>query len=94
MNSAGTDSVGTERGRRQVLTGTVVSNKMDKTVVVAVETTVMHTLYHRYMKRTKKFTAHDERNDCQMGDRVTIVAARPMSKRKRWRVQEIVERAR
>jgi small subunit ribosomal protein S17 len=79
--------------RRQVLTGTVVSDKMDKTVVVAVEKTVMHRLYHRYMKRTSKFTAHDERNDCRVGDRVTIVASRPVSKRKRWRVREVVERA-
>jgi small subunit ribosomal protein S17 len=82
----------TER-RRQVLTGTVVSDKMDKTIVVAVEKTVMHRLYHRYMKRTSKFTAHDERNDARAGDRVTIVASRPMSKRKRWRLREIVERA-
>ena len=79
--------------RRQVLTGTVVSDKMDKTIVVAVEKTVMHRLYHRYMKRTSKFTAHDERNDARTGDRVTIVASRPMSKRKRWRLREVVERA-
>jgi small subunit ribosomal protein S17 len=83
----------TERGRRQVLTGTVVSDKMDKTVVVAVERTVMHRLYHRYVRRTAKFAAHDERNECQVGDRVVIVSSRPLSKRKRWRVREIVERA-
>ena len=82
-----------KRGRRQVLTGTVVSDKMDKTVVVKVERTVMHRLYHRYLKRTSKFTAHDESNECHMGDRVTIVQSRPLSKRKRWRVAEIVERA-
>jgi small subunit ribosomal protein S17 len=79
--------------QRQVLIGTVVSDKMDKTIVVAVEKTVMHGLYHRYMKRTSKFTAHDERNDARHGDRVAIVASRPVSKRKRWRLREIVERA-
>jgi small subunit ribosomal protein S17 len=83
----------TERGRRQVLTGIVVSDKMDKTIVVAVERTVVHRLYHRYMKRTSKFTAHDEKNECREGDRVTIVSSRPLSKRKRWRVGEILERA-
>ena len=82
-----------ERGRRQVLTGTVVSDKMDKTVVVKVERTVVHRLYQRYMKRTSKFTAHDEKNECRLGDRVAIVQSRPLSKRKRWRVREIVERA-
>ena len=82
-----------EAGRRQTLVGTVVSDKMDKTVTVAVERTIMHRLYLRYMKRTKKFTAHDENNDCRSGDRVVIVACRPLSKRKRWRVSEIVERA-
>lgn len=81
-----------ERGRRQVLTGTVVSDKMDKTVVVKVERTVMHHLYHRYMKQSNKFAAHDEKNECQVGDRVVIVSSRPLSKRKRWRVREIVAR--
>ena len=83
----------TERGRRQVLTGTVISDKQDKTVTVAVERTVMHPLYKRFVKRTSRFAAHDERNDCQTGDRVVIVSNRPLSKRKRWRVREIVERA-
>ena len=83
-----------QRGRRQILTGTVVRDKMDKTVVVAVERTVVHRLYQRYMKRTSKFAAHDERNECRIGDRVVIVSSRPLSKRKRWRVREIVERAR
>lgn len=82
-----------ETSRRQVLAGTVVSDKMDKTVTVEVERTVMHRLYHRYMKRRKKYTAHDENNECRMGDRVSIVACRPLSKRKRWRVREILERA-
>ena len=86
-------SVPQERGRRQVLTGTVVSDKMDKTIVVKVERTVVHRLYQRYMKRTSKFTAHDEKNECRLGDRVAIVQSRPLSKSKRWRVREIVERA-
>ncbi len=81
------------RGRRQVLTGTVVSDKMDKTIVVKVERTVMHRLYQRYVKRTSKFTAHDESNECRTGDRVTITASRPLSKRKRWRLKEILGRA-
>ncbi len=81
-------------GRRQALIGTVVSDKMDKTVTVAVERTYMHRLYQRYMKRTSKYAVHDERNECGVGDRVQIVATRPLSKRKRWRVREIIERAR
>lgn len=84
---------GNQRGRSQVLTGTVVGDKMDKTVIVAVERTVMHRLYRRYVKRTSKFAAHDERNECRIGDRVLIVSSRPLSKRKRWRVRTIVERA-
>ncbi len=80
--------------RRQTLIGTVVSDKMDKTVTVAVERTYMHRLYQRYVKRTSRYAAHDERNECGVGDRVQIVATRPQSKRKRWRVREIIERAR
>lgn len=82
-----------ERGRQQVKTGTVVSTKMDKTVVVTVKNTVTHSLYHRSMKRTKKFHAHDEENRCKVGDVVEIVSSRPLSKTKRWRVREIVKRA-
>ena len=82
-----------QESRRQALIGTVVSDRMDKTVTVAVERTFMHRLYRRYVKRTSKFTAHDEGNECRMGDRVHIVATRPLSKRKRWRVREILERA-
>ncbi len=82
-----------ERGRRQVKVGRVVSNKMDKTVVVAVATTATHRLYHRTMKKTKKFHAHDEENRCNVGDEVEIVSSRPLSKTKRWRVREIVKRA-
>ena len=79
--------------RRQALVGIVVGDKMDKTVTVAVERTFMHRLYQRYVKRTSKFAAHDENNECRVGDRVHIVAARPLSKRKRWRVREIIARA-
>lgn len=82
-----------DRGRRQVKTGTVVSTKMDKTVVVSVANTITHSLYHRSMKRTKKFHAHDEENRCQVGDVVEIVSSRPLSKTKRWRVREILKRA-
>jgi small subunit ribosomal protein S17 len=86
-------TVGANRGRRQVKVGRVVSNKMDKTVVVAVENTVTHPLYQRTMKRTKKFHAHDEENRCNIGDVVEIVSSRPLSRTKRWRVREIVKRA-
>ncbi len=82
-----------QRGRRQVKVGTVVSDKMDKTVVVAVSKTVMHRLYHRRVQRGVKFYAHDENNECRLGDRVRIVSSRPLSAKKRWRVQAILRRA-
>ena len=82
-----------EGARRQTLVGTVVGDKMDKTVTVAVKRTFMHRLYHRYMKRTSKFAAHDERNECRVGDKVRIISCRPLSKRKRWRVGEVLLRA-
>lgn len=82
-----------ERGRRQAKVGRVVSSKMDKTVVVAVADTFTHRLYHRTIKKTKKFHAHDEENRCNVGDVVEIVSSRPLSKTKRWRVREIVKRA-
>jgi small subunit ribosomal protein S17 len=81
------------QSRRQTLVGTVVSDKMDKTVTIQVERTVMHQLYRRYIKRRKTYAAHDETNDCREGDRVMIESCRPLSKRKRWRVREILERA-
>jgi small subunit ribosomal protein S17 len=84
---------GRPRRRRQVKVGTVVSAAMDKTVTVAVARTAVHPLYHRHSRRTSKFAAHDETNQCKVGDRVTIVSCRPLSKRKRWRVREIVQRA-
>jgi small subunit ribosomal protein S17 len=81
------------RGRRQEKVGLVVSNRMDKTVVVEVEYTVMHRLYHRYQKRTSKFYAHDDANTCKVGDVVRLVSSRPLSRLKRWRVAEVVKRA-
>ena len=73
--------------------GTVVSNKMDKTVVVAVETSEKHKIYGKVQKRTYKLKAHDEKNECQEGDKVKVMETRPLSKDKRWRVVEIVEKA-
>ena len=81
-----------ERGRRKVRIGRVVSNKMDKTIVVAVEDFVRHELYNKPVKRTKKFKAQDENNVCQIGDRVKIMETRPLSKDKRFRLVEVVEK--
>ena len=82
-----------ERGQTKVRTGIVLSNAMEKTVTVAVERTVSHRLYKKSVKRTKKFKAHDNNNECNVGDVVRIAESRPMSKTKRWRVMEIVRRA-
>ena len=87
-----------ERNLRKVMVGTVVSNKMDKTVmdktvVVAVETSVRHTTYKKTMKTTYKLKAHDEKNECNIGDKVRVMETRPLSKQKRWRVVEITEKA-
>lgn len=84
---------GSDRGTRPVRRGRVVSEKMDKTVVVAVENLVRHPLYGRTMRRTARFKAHDETNDCHVGDTVEITDSRPISRDKRWRVSRIVERA-
>lgn len=81
-----------ERNVRKVRVGKVVSNKMEKTVVVAVERKVPHALYNKPMVSTKRFKAHDENNECQVGDTVKIVETRPLSKDKCWRVVEILER--
>ncbi len=81
-----------ERNLRMVRTGKVVSNKMDKTIVVAVERKVQHELYKKGMKQTIKFKAHDENNECNIGDIVKIMQTRPLSKQKRWRLVEILER--
>ncbi|ABP67856.1 30S ribosomal protein S17 [Caldicellulosiruptor changbaiensis] len=82
-----------KRGMRKTRIGVVVSDKMDKTVVVAVETLVQHPLYKKTIKRTTKFKAHDENNECRVGDKVLIMETRPLSKEKRWRVVQILERA-
>ncbi len=79
-------------GRKKLL-GYVVSDKMDKTVVVRVETLKRHTLYHKVVKHVKRYKAHDEENQCRIGDRVLIVESRPLSKEKSWVVEEIVHRA-
>ena len=82
-----------ERGLRKKRLGRVVSDKMDKTIVVAVETKVRHPLYGKTVNRTTKFKAHDENNEANVNDRVLIMETRPLSKDKRWRLVEIVERA-
>ena len=81
-----------ERNLRKVRTGKVTSNKMDKTIVVAIEDHVKHPLYNKIVKRTYKLKAHDENNDCNIGDTVKVMETRPLSKDKRWRLVEIVER--
>ena len=81
------------RSRRKVREGLVVSDKMDKTVVVSVEDRVKHALYGKVLRRTSKLKAHDEQNDCGVGDRVLIMETRPLSATKRWRVVEILEKA-
>lgn len=82
-----------ERNYRKVKIGRVVSNKMDKTIVVAMEYNVKHPLYGKIMKKTYKVKAHDEKNECAIGDRVKVMETRPLSKDKRWRLVEIVEKA-
>ena len=82
-----------QRGSKRQMIGTVVSNKADKTVTVSVERLVKHKTYHKIMRRRNKFAAHDDRNDCQIGDKVLITESRPLSKTKRWRVDKIVEKA-
>ncbi|MBR4659267.1 MAG: 30S ribosomal protein S17 [Clostridia bacterium] len=81
------------RGYRKTRTGIVVSDKMDKTVVVAVRTKVRHPLYGKMVNKTTKFKAHDENNECGIGDTVRIMETRPLSKDKRWRIVEIIEKA-
>ena len=81
---------GAMREQRKVRIGRVVSNRMDKTVIVAVETFKHHTLYKKAIRRAVKYTAHDEKNECRLGDMVKIIETRPLSKQKRWRVAEIM----
>ena len=82
-----------ERNLRKTQVGTVVSDKMDKTVVIAIQDHVRHPLYKKIIKRTVKLKAHDEKNECKVGDRVVVMETRPLSKDKRWRVAQIIERA-
>lgn len=82
-----------QRGLRKTRVGTVVSDKMDKTIVVSVTTRVRHPLYGKYIKRTSKFKAHDEQNACGIGDTVRVMETRPLSKEKHWRLLEIIEKA-
>ena len=83
----------TNRGHRKERVGEVVSNKMDKTIVVRVERLVKHKTYGKYIKRTSKLRAHDPENSCNIGDKVSVVATRPLSKLKRWRLVEVLEKA-
>ncbi|PWM40697.1 MAG: 30S ribosomal protein S17 [Clostridiales bacterium] len=78
---------------RKTNVGRVVSNKMDKTIVVAIEDSVKHPLYKKIIKRTVKLKAHDENNECSIGDRVRVMETRPLSKEKRWRLVEVIEKA-
>ncbi|MBU2621376.1 MAG: 30S ribosomal protein S17 [Proteobacteria bacterium] len=82
-----------KRGMKRQVVGTVVSDKMDKTVVVRIERLVKHKFYHKYVRRRTKFAAHDEENSCKTGDKVLITESRPLSKTKRWRISKIVEKA-
>ena len=82
-----------DRNMRKVEVGKVVSDKMDKTIVVAIEDSVKHPLYKKIIKRTVKLKAHDENNECAIGDRVRVMEPRPLSKEKRWRLVEIIEKA-
>ena len=82
-----------ERNNRKVREGVVVSDKMDKSIVIKVERKMKHPIYGKFLKRSTKFMAHDEKNDCHIGDRVRIMETRPLSKNKCWRLIEILERA-
>jgi small subunit ribosomal protein S17 len=84
----------TERGLRKKLVGTVVSDRMDKTILVMVERLIKHRTYKKYVRRRDKYMAHDPRNECAVGDRVRIIESRPLSRRKRWYLLEIIEKAR
>jgi small subunit ribosomal protein S17 len=82
-----------ERGNRKTLQGVIVSDKMDKTVVVRVERTVKDPIFHKYIKQHERYKAHDEENACGIGDKVLIIESRPLSKDKRWRIRQIIEKA-
>ena len=90
MEATTTNSV--ERNLRKIRVGVVSSNKMDKTITVSVERKIKHPLYGKFLKKTTRFHAHDEKNECSIGDTVKIMESRPLSKTKRWRLVEIVEK--
>jgi small subunit ribosomal protein S17 len=92
-NNLTMEAVSTERNSRKVIIGKVVSNKMQKTIVVSVERKVMHPKYGKFIKMTSKFKAHDEKNECTINDIVKLMETRPLSKDKRWRLVEIIEKA-
>jgi len=93
IKEAGASAV-REKSRKKEFVGTVKSDKMMKTIVVTIETMKLHPLYKKYVKRLKKVKAHDENNDAKIGDRVRVIECRPLSREKRWRLVEILERAR
>ena len=93
INSAETETKSAERNLRKTRTGVVRSSKMDKTIIVAVERRVKHPIYGKFVKKTTRFHVHDENNECGIGDIVRIMETRPLSKTKRWRLVEIVEKA-
>ncbi|HRK05353.1 MAG TPA: 30S ribosomal protein S17 [Chlorobiota bacterium] len=88
-----TTTAAEQTGRKKTRVGKVVSNKADKTIVVSIERQVAHPLYRKYFKQTKKVMAHDEANECNIGDVVKVIESRPLSARKRWRLVEIIQRA-
>lgn len=90
---SGTENARTVKSNKKIFTGRVVSDKMDKTVVIAVTSRKMHQLYKKYLTQTKKFKVHDENNDAHVGDKVRVIESRPLSKEKRWRLLEVLERA-
>nr|WP_262497220.1 30S ribosomal protein S17 [Neolewinella xylanilytica] len=91
--STGTREKDSARNERKTRDGVVVSNKMDKTISVAIERRLQHPIYGKYVKKTKKLIAHDESNECQIGDLVRIMECRPLSRRKRWRLISVLEKA-
>jgi small subunit ribosomal protein S17 len=93
QETVGYSPTATSRRQRKTKVGKVISNKMNKSIVVSVERLVKHSLYGKYIKKTSTFMAHDEKNEAKEGDKVMIMETRPLSKRKRWRLVEIVERA-
>ena len=82
-----------ERGKQKTLVGVVTSDKMEKTVIVMVNRLVLHPVYKKYVRKRKKIKAHDEQNQCHVGDKVLLIETRPLSREKRWRVKEVLERA-